>query len=156
MIGQSANGNFVRPAKRFPTKEPAQIEVYGRFGKIYCKMGNLSTGGAFFEIVSSNFMPRQGDLVRITIHLKQLNRIHSVDAEVIWCKGLGMGIMFLKKDTLFEKLSTRTSTGAQLKAILKSNEDSNSDSNSNTNTNTNTDTDTDTDTNSTTDTDSKK
>lgn len=123
MIGQPANGNFARPAKRFPTKEPAQIEVYGRFGKIYCKMGNLSTGGAFFEIISSNFMPRQGDLVRITVHLKQLNRVHSVDAEVIWCKGLGMGLMFIKKDKLFEKLSTRSATGAQLKSNSESEED---------------------------------
>lgn len=129
MIGQPANGNFARPAKRFPTKEPAQIEVYGRFGKIYCKMGNLSTGGAFFEIISSNFMPRQGDLVRITVHLKQLNRVHSVDAEVIWCKGLGMGLMFIKKDKLFEKLSTRSATGSQLKSKSDSNSDNDSDSN---------------------------
>lgn len=112
MIGQSSNGNFTMPSKRYTTKEPAQIEVYGRFGKIYCKMGNLSKSGAFFEIISSNFMPREGDLVRVTIHLKQLNRVHSVDGEVVWCKGLGMGLMFIKKDRLFEKLSSRPSSSS--------------------------------------------
>lgn len=107
MLGKSSNGNTSMPKKRFQTKEPAQIEIYGKFGRIYCKMGNLSKTGAFFEIISSNFMPRQGDLVRITVHLKQLNRVHTMDGEVIWCKGLGLGLMFIKKEELFEKLSTR-------------------------------------------------
>ncbi|MFZ3228626.1 MAG: PilZ domain-containing protein [Pseudobdellovibrio sp.] len=109
MIDQSSNSNNITmPPKRFPTKEPAQIEIYGRFGKIYCKMGNLSKKGAFFEIISSNFMPRQGDLVRITVNLKQLGRSHILDGEVVWCKGLGMGVMFIKQDLLFQKLSSRS------------------------------------------------
>jgi len=111
MLGESSsNGNIIMPPKRFTTREPAQIEVYGRHGKIYCQMGNLSTTGAFFEIISSDFMPRKGDLVRVTIQLKQLNRVYSLDAEIIWRKGLGMGLMFLKKEKLFEKLSARPST----------------------------------------------
>lgn len=97
------------PPKRFTTRESAHIEVYGRFGKIYCQMGNLSSTGAFFEIISSNFMPRQGDLVRVTVQLKQLNREYTMDAEIIWRKNLGMGLMFLKKDQLFEKLTSRQS-----------------------------------------------
>ncbi|MBX9836799.1 MAG: PilZ domain-containing protein [Silvanigrellaceae bacterium] len=85
--------------------------MYGRFGKIYCKMGNLSKKGAFFEIISSNFMPRQGDLIRITIQLKKVNKVYNIDSEVVWCKGLGMGVMFIKKEDLFEKLSSRPSFG---------------------------------------------
>lgn len=105
----SDSAEFTPPPKRFPTREPAHIEVYGRFGKIYCKMGNLSKKGAFFEIISSNFIPRKGDLVRITVNLKQLNRNHTLDGEVIWCKGLAMGLMFLKQEILYQKLSSRAS-----------------------------------------------
>ena len=95
------------PLKRFLTKELAQIEVYGRMGKIFCKMANISQSGAFFEIINSNYMPRSGDLVRVTILLRQINKTHVIDGEIIWCKGLGIGLTFLKKETLVEKLTAR-------------------------------------------------
>lgn len=96
------------PAQRYNTKEMANIEVYGRMGKVFCKLGNLSESGAFLEIVNSNYVPRSGDLVRITVALKQLNKTHIVDAEIIWARGLGLGICFLKRTQLLEKLSGRT------------------------------------------------
>ena len=52
-------------------------------------------------------MPRKGDLVRITILLRQINKTHIVDAEIVWSRGLGLGISFLKKTDLVEKLSGR-------------------------------------------------
>ncbi len=94
-------------AKRFTTKELAQIEVYGRMGKVFCKMSNLSQSGAFFEIINSNYMPRTGDLVRVTVLLRQINKTHVLDAEIIWCKGLGLGLNFLKKNELMGKLAGR-------------------------------------------------
>ena len=94
-------------AKRFLTKELAQIEVYGRMGKVFCKMSNLSQSGAFFEIINSNYMPRSGDLVRVTILLRQINKSHTLDAEIVWCKGLGLGLNFLKKTELLHKLAGR-------------------------------------------------
>ncbi|MBC7420439.1 MAG: PilZ domain-containing protein [Bdellovibrio sp.] len=94
-------------AKRFSTKELAQIEVYGRMGKVFCKMANLSQSGAFFEIINSNYMPRSGDLVRVTVLLRQINKTHILDAEIIWCKGLSLGINFLKKSELMQKLAGR-------------------------------------------------
>ena len=94
-------------AKRFFTKELAQIEVYGRMGKVFCKMANLSQSGAFFEIINSNYMPRSGDLVRVTVLLRQINKTHILDAEIVWCKGLGLGLNFLRKDQLMEKLAGR-------------------------------------------------
>jgi hypothetical protein len=114
MYNDSSDSNSdLLPKKRYSTKETAQIAVYGRSGKINCQMGNISKTGAFFEIVTSNFMPRQGDLVRITIFLKQLNKVRTVDGEVVWCRGKGMGLMFLKKDELFTKLSARPSSTKQ-------------------------------------------
>lgn len=95
------------PAQRYNTKETAQIEVYGRMGKVFCKLGNLSESGAFLEIVNSNYVPRSGDLVRITVLLRQLNKTHVVDAEIVWARGLGLGISFLKKSQLLERLSGR-------------------------------------------------
>ncbi len=95
------------PSPRYYTKEMAQVEVYGRMGKIFCKMSNLSQSGAFLEIINSNHMPRSGDLVRITVLLRQINKTHVVDAEIIWSRGLGLGLNFLKKTDLIEKLSGR-------------------------------------------------
>ncbi len=94
--------------KRFLTKEHAQIEIYGRFGKIFCRVANLSMTGAFLEIINAKYVPRPGELMRITIMLRQVNKTHTLDAEIIWSKGLGLGIAFIKKDRLFEKLSSRS------------------------------------------------
>lgn len=109
MAEQSSNEPKEAPSKRYATKELAQIEVYGRMGKIVCRMSNLSESGAFLEVVSSNYLPRQKDLVRVTVNLRQLNKTHVVDAEVVWSKGLGIGLHFLKKDILMEKLTGRLS-----------------------------------------------
>ena len=92
--------------KRFITKENAQIEVYGQMGKIFCRLANLSQTGAFLEIINAKLMPKAGDLVRITVLLRQVNKTHVLDAEVVWCKGLGLGLQFIKKEQLYEKLAT--------------------------------------------------
>ena len=96
--------------KRFQTKEHAQIEVYGGTGKIHCRMVNLSASGAFLEIVNSKYTPKQGDVIRVSVTLRQLNKFHHLDAQIIWCKGLGIGICFLKKNEIYEKLATRASS----------------------------------------------
>lgn len=93
--------------KRFITKENAQLEIYGRPGKIYCRMTNLSQTGAFLEIVNAKYTPKPGELLRMTILLRQVNKTHTLDAEIVWSKGLGLGVVFIKKDQLFEKLSSR-------------------------------------------------
>lgn len=104
----TATESSATKAKRFLTQELAQIEVYGRIGKVFTKMGNLSTSGAFFEIISSNYMPRMGDLVRLTINLRSIKKVHVLDAEVIWCKGLGLGIQFLTPEQFRKRLSEKT------------------------------------------------
>ena len=87
-------------AKRHPTQELASLEIQGRNIKINCRMSNLSQTGAFLEIINSNILPKQGDLVRMTVHLRQLNKMHVLVGQVIWCKGLGVGISFLKNKDL--------------------------------------------------------
>ena len=95
-------------AKRFLTQELAQIEVFGRIGKIFCKMSNLSVSGACFEVISSNYMPKHGDLVRLTINLRSIKKTHVIEAEVVWCKGLGIGLQFLTATAFKKKLTEKS------------------------------------------------
>lgn len=92
-------------ARRFVTQELAHIEIYGKGGKILTKMGNLSASGAFFEVLSPNFTVKKGDIARVTINLRSLNRVHVVDCEVVWSKGLNVGVQFLKREELQDKLT---------------------------------------------------
>lgn len=92
-------------ARRFVTQELAHIEIYGKNGRILTKMGNLSSTGAFFEVLSPNFSVKKGDIARVTINLRSLNRVHVVDCEVVWAKGLGVGVQFLKREELQDKLA---------------------------------------------------
>lgn len=83
-------------AKRFTTREPARIEIVGKRTILFCRMNNLSATGAFFEILNSTYTPRPGDMVRVVINLKQVNKTHTVNGEVVWAKGLGLGVEFMK------------------------------------------------------------
>lgn len=59
-------------------------------------MNNLSATGAFFEILNSNYTPRPGEVVRVVINLKQVNKTHTINGQIVWAKGLGIGIHFIK------------------------------------------------------------
>lgn len=91
-------------AKRHPTNETAIVEIYGRSGKLYCRMNNLSTTGAFFEVTNAYHTPKKGDLVRVTISLKQIGKTHTVHGQIMWCRGLGMGVAFIKNKDLYKKI----------------------------------------------------
>jgi hypothetical protein len=92
-------------AKRHNTKETAIIEVYGHTEKIFCRMNNLSTTGAFFEIITANYTPKKNQVVRISVNLKQLNKTYTLHGEIVWSKGLGLGISFIKQKDLFKKIA---------------------------------------------------
>lgn len=91
-------------AQRHPTSEIVQLEIYGRGDRALCRMKNLSETGAFLTLVKGQSVPSKGDLVRLVIHLNQLGKVHSVDAEVVWTSGLGCGVCFLKKAQLLERM----------------------------------------------------
>ena len=103
----SSDSNAIAAPQRFPTKEKAQFEVYGKSGTVHCRLANLSATGALLEIVTAKNKPQQGDIIRISVNLKQINKTHSLDAEIVWCKESGIGISFLKKDQIYEKLAHR-------------------------------------------------
>lgn len=95
-------------AKRFKTKEKAAIEVYGHIGILNAQIRNLSETGAFVEILAGNYVPRKGDLLNMTIRLDTIERTHNVSAEVVWSKGLGVGICFIAKDEVLERMMAKS------------------------------------------------
>lgn len=105
------NNTTLNAAKRHPTKEIAILEVYGRSYKINSRLANLSVTGAFLELTSSNYQPKQGDLVRITVPLQKVNKTYTLHGQVVWSRGLGLGVSFLKDKDL-HALLTRTTRAA--------------------------------------------
>ncbi|MCC2678503.1 MAG: PilZ protein [Pseudobdellovibrio sp.] len=95
-------------AKRHATKEIAILEVYGRSYKINSRLANLSITGAFLELTSSNYQPKQGDLVRITVPLQKVNKTYTLHGQVVWSRGLGVGVSFLKDKDLHALLTKST------------------------------------------------
>jgi hypothetical protein len=95
------------PADRHPTKEIASVEFYGKNGGLIADVKNLSKTGACIEWSQSDVDVNQGDLVRMTILLKALNRKHHVTAEVIWKKGRMGGLNFISQAQILEKLTVK-------------------------------------------------
>ena len=92
-------------AIRYDTKEIAHIEVYGRHhGKMVAKLKNISSTGAFFELSQSEYVPRRGDMLCVTVHLSSMKRSHVVHAQVVWGRGLGFGAQFVAKDELVTRM----------------------------------------------------
>ncbi|MEK2689982.1 PilZ domain-containing protein [Bdellovibrio sp. GT3] len=94
-------------AKRFKTKENAKLEVYGHIGNSEAKMRNLSATGAYLEVNHGEYVPRKGDLLNLTVELNSLKRVYNVAAEVIWSNGLGLGICFIHKDDILERMMAK-------------------------------------------------
>ncbi len=95
--------------KRFKTSEKAQFEVYGQTGTILGLLKNLSTTGAFLEFSSESYIPKNGDLLNLTIRLESLKKGHNVAAEVIWSNQTGVGICFVQRDEILERMMAKVS-----------------------------------------------
>jgi hypothetical protein len=96
-------------AKRFDTKEQAQFEIYGQTGTIEASLKNLSTTGAFLEFSSGSYSPKKGDLLNLTIRLESLKKDHIVAAEVVWTNDAGIGICFVQRDEILERMMAKMS-----------------------------------------------
>lgn len=90
--------------KRFSTLEFATIEIYGRMGKLQGTMKNLSKSGCFVELTKGAYVPKEGDLIHLTFALTSINKIRSVSGQVIWNRGVGFGIMFIRKMDVSKKI----------------------------------------------------
>lgn len=96
-------------AKRYPTKEIAHLEVYGHIGTLEANVKNLSTSGALLEVSKGDYVPKKGDLLSMTVKLSSLQREHNVSAEVVWSNGLGLGICFINKGEVLERMMAKSS-----------------------------------------------
>lgn len=93
-------------AKRYRTQELVHVEICGRNDKIFCKLENLSTTGTSLKILSAKVMPRAKDILKITVDLKTLNKVHVVYVEIVWINGLNLGASFVNADAVQKKVST--------------------------------------------------
>lgn len=100
----------MNPEKRFHTKETAQIEVYGHIGVLKANLKNLSKTGAFLEVSEGTYVPQKGDILNMTVQLGSLQRSHNLSAEVVWSEGAGLGICFINKDQVLERMMAKSSS----------------------------------------------
>lgn len=90
-----------RVFRRFSTDESAEILSVGKTEVFESRVVNLSKGGAYLESIES--MPVQiGDLVRLKVALKDVNRSYTVPSRVVWTgramegrPGAGTGVQFV-------------------------------------------------------------
>lgn len=97
----------MNPAIRYQTKETAHVEVYGHIGILVANLKNISQTGAFLEVSQGDYVPQKGDLLNLTVKLDTVDRVHNVSAEVVWTQGLGLGICFINKDQILERMMAK-------------------------------------------------
>lgn len=97
-------------AKRFGTKEKAHLEVYGHIGTLIAHLRDISRTGARLQLAVGNYVPQKGDLLNMTVRLDSLQREHNVAAEVIWTAEKTLGICFIHKNNVLERMMAK-STG---------------------------------------------
>ncbi len=94
-------------AERYPTKERAEVEIFGRGGGIIARIKDLSQTGACIQWEHDEFQLHIGDLVRMRVNLKALKKEHRVNAQVVWTDRNRSGLQFLTSDQLVEKMLFR-------------------------------------------------
>jgi hypothetical protein len=98
---------FAMAAERYPTKEKAAIEIYGRTGALIATIKDLSKTGACLIWESTDTTLNKGDLLRLTVVLRALRREHRLNAEVVWIEGKRTGVQFLNSRELLDKMLIR-------------------------------------------------
>lgn len=94
-------------SQRFVTKERARLEVYGHVGVLSAEIRNLSHTGAFLEMNIGDYIPQKGDLLNMTVLLDSIKREHHVTAEVVWSKDGDLGVCFINKDQVLERMMAK-------------------------------------------------
>lgn len=99
--------------RRYRTNISATLETFISGDKFITHMFNLSRGGAYFELPKKPNVGI-GDLLRLKVHLNDMERDHNVHGRVIWTThkghaagGYGLGIKFMKSTDIYRKLLDR-------------------------------------------------
>lgn len=96
--------------RRYRTNLSATLETFISGESYHTHMFNLSRGGAYFEM---NKKPTVGvgDLLRLKVHLQDMEREHHVHGRIVWTThkghaagGYGLGIKFMKSTDIYRNL----------------------------------------------------
>lgn len=84
--------------RRYPTLQDAEVVVESTGGRVVTRVRNLSKGGAYLEFMTPTPL-RVGEMVTVTLELKELHRTYTFPAKVVWAnrhgnRGLGIGVEF--------------------------------------------------------------
>ena len=97
-----------RRFRRFDTKQKALLESYNKDFTTTSLISNISKGGA--HIVGPLNDLSKGDLLRVCFELDELNKNHTMSAEVVWTSGnvgdpdRNAGLRFISKSRVYESL----------------------------------------------------
>ena len=96
--------------RRYRTDLMATLETFISGEKYETQMFNLSKGGAYFEFTKKPVMA-VGDLLRLRVHLSDVEREHHVHGRVVWTThrgqvagGYGLGVKFMKSTDIYRRL----------------------------------------------------
>ncbi|NJL24749.1 MAG: PilZ domain-containing protein [Calothrix sp. SM1_5_4] len=96
--------------RRYRTNLTATLETFISGEKFHTHMFNLSRGGAYFEANKKPTM-QVGDLLRLKVHLADMDREHHVHGRIVWqthkghaAGGFGLGVKFMKSTDIYRKL----------------------------------------------------
>lgn len=96
--------------RRYRTNLSATLETFISGETFHSHMFNLSRGGAYFEL-SKRPTVNVGDLLRLRVHLSDVEREHSVHGRIVWfthkghaAGGYGLGIKFMKSTDIYRNL----------------------------------------------------
>lgn len=96
--------------RRYRTNLAATLETFVSGDKIMTHMFNLSRGGAYFELPKKPTVAI-GDLLRLKVHLSDVEREHHIHGRVVWMThkghaagGYGLGVKFMKTSDIYRNL----------------------------------------------------
>lgn len=107
IAGATVNQRIFR---RFITNQMASVEVFPTGDVLHSHIFNLSRGGAYLEVANEVSL-NKGDIIKVDVKLRQLNKRHGFHAKVIWTsdkaswnKGKAVGIEFLKSENIYAEM----------------------------------------------------
>ncbi|MGZ3723037.1 MAG: PilZ domain-containing protein [Bdellovibrionales bacterium] len=96
--------------RRYKTNLEATLETFITGDKFETHMFNLSKGGAYFELPKKPGVAI-GDLLRLKVHLQDVERDHHIHGRVVWTThkghaagGYGVGVKFMKTTDIYRNL----------------------------------------------------
>lgn len=102
----SARAVAQRFHRRFNTEELAEVEFLANTGSsVISSLRNISKGGAYLELLAEA-PANVGDMVRLKVELKAVNRTYTMPAKIVWTSpsesgtGTAIGVEFIGRPSV--------------------------------------------------------